>query len=592
MKALKIFLSLTLSSCLLFASCVDADIDEAVDYDDFYTNADDADAAILGLYGKVMDLAGPIVVLNELRSDLLDVTGNATVDLQEINSHKPSKNNEWTDVTRFYSVIQTCNDMMYNFEKMKKENKLTTDEYNERYSDVGAIRCWVYFQLGVQFGKVVYITDPVVDVRDLKKYEGTESELSLDQLIPELITCMDNLPTKENYVNSKLISGTVDGYSLEPFFINKKCLLGDLYLFNNQYEKAVEVYREVLRVGEDDPATAWSQQRKNRIYCYVWNSGDVEYFQVLVSRQKPEDASLVYNAWKGMFSLPADNAGVKDEMIWEMSFDYRYAPEYPFVEIFSNVGKGKYYLKPSTYAVDELWGKQTQKNGTSFDARGLTGGVAQTMDGQYLVTKYSLGYDDINKPFEVNGKWFLYRAALLHLRYAEAANRAGHPRLAWALVNDGIRGAAFNWTPTDGRSAYRGDSIRLSSWGAGMPYPAPYDFDGRESNQPYLRSPYRNGGGIRGRANLPNISLADCVTKQDSMKRMEEIIINESALELAFEGHRWTDLIRIARRYDKEGNSISGSEFLRQTLEKKYQMSGATMPDLSSYDKWFLEFYR
>ena len=601
MKTLKIFLSIALSSCLLFASCIDTDIDEAVDYKDFYSTVNDADAAILGLYGKVMDLAAPVVVLNELRGDLLDVTNNASSDLQEINLKSPSKDNQWANVSKFYAVIQNCNDILSNFDKMKDENRLTEDEYDERYSDVGAVRCWVYYQLGIQFGKVPYITEPIVDIKDLDKYAG--NVLTLDRLIPELITFMENLPTLEPYRNSKLIEGPVDVYYLIPYFIDKKCLLGDLYLFNNDYEAAAQIYRDILRVGEDQPATSRAQSRTNRIYTYTWTGGTVDYFQILTDRYKPDDASLAYNAWTGMFSLPADNVGVRDEMIWQMTYDYKYAPEYPFIEIFSNKGKGKYYLKPSAYGVSEFWGKETQKNGTPFDARGLTGGIKETLEGDYLVAKYALEYDDINKPFEVQGKWFLYRSALLHLRYAEAANRAGYPRLAWALINDGIKGDAFNWR-NDSGEVCRGDSIRRSSYGPvadGDPnenlllYPAPYDFDGRQSERPYLRSPYRDGGGIRGRANLPNVAIGDvgpggvAYTLQDSIEIVEKMIIREAALELAFEGHRWTDLIRFANRYEKSGRS--GSAFLTEMLQKKYQLSGNPAPTFGSKNDWFLPLY-
>ncbi len=42
--------------------------------DNMYRNVFDADAAVMGIYGKFMNLAGQYVVLNELRADLLTVT--------------------------------------------------------------------------------------------------------------------------------------------------------------------------------------------------------------------------------------------------------------------------------------------------------------------------------------------------------------------------------------------------------------------------------------------------------------------------------------------------------------------------------------
>src|SRR5512145_591111 len=119
---------------LPFQSCIDTVPDEVLDYKDVYANVDDADAAILGLYGQFMDLAAQVVVLNEVRADLMDVTGNATTDLEEINLNRPSEKNPWANVTKFYSVIQSCNELLSNFDKMLDENKMIQAEYNERYS--------------------------------------------------------------------------------------------------------------------------------------------------------------------------------------------------------------------------------------------------------------------------------------------------------------------------------------------------------------------------------------------------------------------------------------------------------------------------
>lgn len=594
LNSTKIGLFLLGCCSLLLTACVDAEIGEAVEYDDYYQTLDDADASILGLYGKVMELSGQIVVLNELRSDLLDVTPNASVDLQEINRHQPGADNPWSNVLPFYAVIQNCNDILFNFDKMYKENKLTADQYKERYADVGAVRCWLYYQLGVHFGKVPYITEPIVDYTDLDRYK--DRVLDLDALIDELILFMRSLPSLEAYQNSKLVDGdaTVDGYSLIPFFINKKCLLGDLYLFANRYDEAAAIYREVLAFGEDLDATNRNQYRKNRLYSYVWvpSNGTVDYFAVLYNRFKPEDMASLYNAWTGMFALSADDRGVREEMIWEMSYDHKFAPTYPFIELFSQGGKGKYLLKPSEHALLNLWGSEVQNNGFPHDVRGVLGGVAKAASGDYVVAKYSMNYNQ-TKPLEQSGKWFLYRAALLHLRYAEAANRAGYPKLALAFLNDGIKGGQFSWKREDG-STYRGDSIQQSSFGPGRNYPAPYYFDARQSDRPYFRAPWRDGAGVRGRANLPGITLDGITSKQDSIAFIEQKLIREAALELAFEGHRWTDLIRVARRNQKpqeQINAYTGVQFLNDVLAGKYQLSGTPMPDLSDESKWYLPLY-
>lgn len=591
MKTIKnIAIALSITMIFSLPSCVDVDIAEVVDYEDFYATLDDADAAVMGIYGKVMGIADRLVVLNELRGDMLDVTLNADQDLIDINLHQADANNYWSDVTPIYEVIHNCNDALHNFNIMLEDKRLTQDQYNERYSDIGAIRSWLYYQLGVHYGTIPYYTNPIASTTDLS--DQSVSMLNLDQLIPELIQFMESLPTLEDYRNSKLITGTIDGVSLIPYFVNKKLILGDLYLFNNEYDKAALTYRQVLAKNEDASATGNSLDY--RIYTdRSWQGGTVTHFTILFNRFTPDDSRNYYNAWVNMFKNSADDRYVRQEMIWEMTFNTKFAPTYPFIKLFSTEGQGEYLLRPSEYAMDEMWGKEQQTNGFPFDGRGIDGGVLQLPDGRYAVNKYTMNYDAVTSPYDNSGKWFLYRAALLHLRFAEAANRSesggGYPRLAWALTNDGVIGNAFAWRRSNG-SLFRGDSIRYSSYGPGEPYPAPYYFDGRFTDQPYFRSPWRYNGGLRGRANLPNVDLSHITNKQDSIAAIEKMIIKEAALELAYEGHRWTDLIRVARRLQKLNGT--GGQFLNDVMHRKYELAGLPVPDFSNESNWYLPLHR
>ena len=141
--------------------------------------------------------------------------------------------------------------------------------------------------------------------------------------------------------------------------------------------------------------------------------------------------------WRSMFGRRATESWFNYEWIWYLPFDKNFNPSNPFVDLFSNVN-GSYLVQPSQQATD-LWNAQKQTNNFPFDARGRL--TYKNMGGSPVIMKYLYSYVD---PFtslpiganlqEKNGNWFLYRAATLHLRFAEAANRDGRRKLAYALL--------------------------------------------------------------------------------------------------------------------------------------------------------------
>ena len=191
-----------------------------VDQSQAYRNVYDADAAIIGIYGKVMKLAKQYVLLNELRADLMDITANSDVYLKQLSEQNTTTDNPYVNPKPFYDVIINCNDALKNFAIMYQQSKLKEDEYKQRYSDVGAIRSWVYLQLGIHFGTIPYVTDPlskVADLRDPSKFPM----IPLNQLIDSLVKFTERLPFLENYPTGTNLQTVVDGYPTSKFFINK-----------------------------------------------------------------------------------------------------------------------------------------------------------------------------------------------------------------------------------------------------------------------------------------------------------------------------------------------------------------------------------
>lgn len=156
MKKFSVSMLSLLFAGILLTGCkkvFDLQPQDQLDYANAYQNVYDADAAVVGIYGKFMGLADRYVILNELRGDLLDYTANANEALRQVSTHTVTAGNPYADPRPFYEVIINCNDALENFKIMVADKKMTEAEFNQRYSDIGALRSFLYLQLGIHYGK-------------------------------------------------------------------------------------------------------------------------------------------------------------------------------------------------------------------------------------------------------------------------------------------------------------------------------------------------------------------------------------------------------------------------------------------------------
>ncbi|GAB2805551.1 RagB/SusD family nutrient uptake outer membrane protein [Ferruginibacter profundus] len=579
---------LTAGTLFAMSSCkklVDVQPQTTVGIANMYRNVFDADAAVIGVYGKVMKIAKPYLLLNELRGDLMDITSNADANLRQISEHTATVNNPYIDPQPFYDVIVNCNDVLDNFKKMYAQSKLKAEEFNQRYSDIASIRSWVYLQLGIHYGKIPYVTNPVVTLKDLKDSTNFPT-ITLPVLIDSLVSFTEKLPFTDDYPSGTTLQTVVDGYSTSKFFINKNILMGDLYLWQGQYDKAADRYKRVLEIGGP---VGNSELWYNQYRISSFGNAGISYSRTF------DFNSLVYtNGWRYLFERPQVDNEFNWEMIWSLPFDKNFEPVNPFIDLFSPNG-GSYLVRPAQQAMD-YWNAQTQVY--VFTAATVTAGEVlrdnfptdsranftyRNINGQPVIMKYLYNYlGTDNQPINAlskSGKWFLCRAANLHLHYAEAANRAGKYRVAYALVNKGI-GYTYDPFPGNSVSANRDVTNYQQTF-----LPWPYDFDARGGQAPAYRNTWYRNIGIRGRANLKPVTLP----LTDSVTNVENMIITEDALELAYEGERWPDLLRVAIRRNDPA-------FIADKVYDKLRKSGlsaatatAARTKLMNKD-WFLPF--
>jgi hypothetical protein len=369
--------------------------------------------------------------------------------------------------------------------------------------------------------------------------------------------------------------------------------MGDLNLWKGNYTIASTYYRQLMEhdgYDLDNPNGLYSigdqfYQAFRQPYAEVVNNNDL---CVGYTRYRESDInSLVDNnsqGWRSMFARAQDNLWLQ-QWVWSLPFNSNFNPENPFINLFSNRG-GSYLLKPSTVAIDN-WNKQEQVSnigsdtfdlqpGFPFDARGNFS--YRNLSGQPVISKYLYNYLDAYTFQPLNalkkeGRWFLNRAANVHLNFAEAANRDGRRKIAFAFVNKGIKAAYYVPTGVTDVTNYQ-NTLSES---------APYNFDARQGETPRYRGDWHRNAGVRGTARLKVNRVVG-----DSTLAIENSIVDENGLELAFEGHRWGELVRVAMR--RNDPSFLADKVYAKLLKAGNPQAAAVRAKLMSPSNWYLPF--
>jgi hypothetical protein len=276
-------------------------------------------------------------------------------------------------------------------------------------------------------------------------------------------------------------------------FINSKAILGELYLEKQDYLNATKYLK---------------------MACESYGTTSLTFYYRV-------DAVSRDLSWVNIF---LNSEGVANENIAVIPFSLKEGQTNP---LGAWLGENSPVAKVSPVLLDSFL-VQTTKLGTTMDAfRG--NGSTYKIDVVNIINDSTFTYEaninkyavDSNEPG--SSDIIISRAADLHLLLAEAYNRMGDAdsrKKALMLLNSGVAGLPPADRPADFRARWTGNL------------------------------------GIRGRVSLtdrvaPISELVDPILgiPDDSvMLAIEDMIIAERALELAFEGKRWTDLVRVAQR--------------------------------------------
>jgi len=535
-----------------------------------YQDVNDADAAIFGIYGKFVGVMDRYIVQNELRADLLDVTKNSDKYLIQLNEHSETTDNPWVDPKPYYSIILDCNDVMNNFNIMLANKRISQANYNVRYSEVAAVWAWVYLQVGIHYGNVPYYTSSLANVTDLND-SSKYPYVNLDQLLDKLIAVMSALPNLQPIeliqpqgVNLITTDGaslirTIDTYNTARMFLNKQHLLGDLYLWKGNYPLASHYLRMPMEYGA------------------IMDPTQTDLF---TNYMRESSLILGGSGWINEFLSSTDN-DEKDEIITDLPFDRSFAPGNPFINLFSH--GGKYLLKPSALAIKN-WTSQTRTDLSPGDVvRGVGASVSTTIAAEPEVKKL-LGAYVPTQPFATNGKIILSRGGQVIMHYAESANRDGRDEIASGVINTGFSSGIFGGPPPV--------PANVTNIMQNFDPNPDYYIDARHGSFPQFGKAWLRFFGMRGYAGL-TANLVDSTKYFDMsnkgewekpitdphglMLALEDRVIFEDALETAYEGVRWGDLLRVSLHREKEAPG-TGLAYLEAKIALKFTTAGLPVP--------------
>ncbi|WP_372753386.1 RagB/SusD family nutrient uptake outer membrane protein [Labilibaculum sp.] len=468
MKKYKLYLVVSFM-LMLTTSCNDyltLEPEDDLVQDEFWQTKEQVSSAVAACYASmnVNNFISRVIQWGELRADMLIAKSGSSSQGYMLKNALTASNSlvSWSN---FYTTINYCNTVLAYADEAKELDKTFTElELNRYKAEAKAIRSLVYFILVRNFKKVPLITTATLsDQTDFYVAKNTEAEI-LTQITSDLNDAVeylaDSYTESAAYDKGRMTQGAA--YSL----------LADIYLWNNQFDKAIDACQSVIDLNK-----------------YSLVDGSDWFDQIFFEG----------NSSEGIFELQFSTS-------FSAMINYYYYSSTADFQTYTNITD--LYEDPNDVRADNT--TYDSSTGAIFKFTGV-----DSKTGEYRTTS------------EFYNNWIFYRYADVLLMQAEGY-----------LLSD---------TQQDLNKAYN------------------------LINQVHERA--------TGTASLAEISVSG----------LKEELLLERQMELAYEGKRWYDLLRFARRNNFEDQNLITDLVAIKAGVDDYEEIESYYTDTASY---FLPIYQ
>lgn len=437
-----------------------------------------------GILRNVQDMVEQNELLGDLRSDLVATTKYTSDSISNIVKYENKRidgEDQLLNRAAYYKVINQCNFYLAKVDTTAQKNNI---KYMKReYAQVLNIRAWAYLQLVQTYGTVPFITKPV-DNADTGWEKNPEKWATADNLL-DLLKADLKTANGIEYANGY---GYPDYGEYQTgnsnFKVNTKYLrfysdliLGDLYLLHSanrqDYIEAAKSYYKFLRRYNNTTynvtgnfATYSRSQLPNGTYQYYPRVDSWIGSGLNASSLGNENITIIPSAANNTFgrvlSRNVQIFGFDPSSRNSTSSDVNGGSVSTSGQVTISVNYRSRQVGPSNAYVNlcktQSYSNTEYASGIASNITYFTGVGDARMHGTAPIVETKEGGRDENEnryimksavPASVDGSGLAHGASFKHfrsiyrvrqvwLRYAEAINRAGFPRLAFAVLRDGI----------------------------------------------------------------------------------------------------------------------------------------------------------